>query len=611
MKHFDFLLVFLLLLPCASQAHIREKLMVEGNGYESLELSDGNGREIIPSDKYEFVAFVDGKFYDTSRSPYVEIKLPSEERSAMSTTSVSYRISRKEKQIERDGYVWYLIEDGDLKGVEDMYGNVILPPVYYSVRYCGDYTYQRFSGQLGVFIVTHAKMGADGTNYRYFHRFKAVYNLRGECIIPFERGYTDIVAGIQEKRSYPKLWYKFMIEAGGVDIEGICNTEGKELWRRASKDDYKNIIDYSDNIGFYYDSRTGRRIALNVYLSSMDTEWNKTVSVSDSPTFAETIASFSPVWTRCEDQKYRKLHLEEDGTKWYEVKLSIDDDYIEVEDSYHNLLISKDVEARSVFYNSNAYIGGVYTIICNYDRVNSKGDFVGFVQEAYTKEGNLIIGRNREYGIVKLEDKYFTVTTLYGVGVCDLNGYEVVAPEYESFEYDGYYFDGIKEDGRRVRRKIHNRPTNEQIRTINQRGGYYCNAPWLMMNGPQYQMSVDFWSTPYTNWSSMPIFGGVGDYVSSYSTDPCVRASIQIANSEARLMNEGVIIGNVGNGSTNMTKCPYCNGKGRKAVDYQAPKFTPSSNYYVHCDECGNDYLKSFGHSHVTCGHCGGSGYIR
>lgn len=43
MKHLDYLLAFLLIVPCASYAQIREKLKVEDNGYEWIKLSDGKG----------------------------------------------------------------------------------------------------------------------------------------------------------------------------------------------------------------------------------------------------------------------------------------------------------------------------------------------------------------------------------------------------------------------------------------------------------------------------------------------------------------------------------------------------------------------------------------
>ena len=71
MKHLDYLLAFLLIVPCASYAQIREKLKVEDNGYEWIKLSDGKGhygaklefgRTLIPlSRNYSLVWFNEGK----------------------------------------------------------------------------------------------------------------------------------------------------------------------------------------------------------------------------------------------------------------------------------------------------------------------------------------------------------------------------------------------------------------------------------------------------------------------------------------------------------------------------------------------------------------------
>ena len=110
----------------------------------------------------------------------------------------------------------------------------------------------------------------------------------------------------------------------------------------------------------------------------------------------------------------------------------------------------------------------------------------------------------------------------------------------------------------------------------------------------------------------MPIFGGVGDYIPTYSTDPCVNAAIISANSTRRLIQQGVNLGNTNSSVTtsSILKCNYCNGTGRKAVDQSVATFG-LSDPMVHCNECGRDYHRSTGHSHVTCGQCGGSGYQR
>ena len=525
--------------------------------------------------------------------------------------SLVYGQITKERKIEEDGFVWYEIKEGTLYGAEDSNGNQIIPTKYKYVFYRGDMAYGRYSNQQGVFVVTHPTLGDKMTDYSYYGNFQAVYNIRGECVIPFERGYTEITPSIQDKRISPKLWYEFTIETGGVEIEGICNTEGKELWRRTKKHDYSDIIDYNDSDGFYYDSKLGKRVKLNIYLSSKDTKWNTIISNWKALSYKETLASVNPIWQYGDDGKYRKLHIEDDGTKWFEVKENSNSQIVSVEDYHKNILIGKEKEACIVSYYASEYIRGVYVITYYNGKENSKGEYQAYISEVYTKEGNLIIPRNREYGQIRLDGKFFTVQNLDGIGMCDLNGYEVVPPEYKSFWYDGYDFEGTKNNGKRVKLTIHKRPTQKQKQQIEDWNGYYCNTPWLMMSGPQYTPTIDYWSIPVSNWNTMPIFGGIGDYIPTYSSDPCVNASIQVANSTNRLIQQGVNVGNTNNSATTSSrKCHYCNGTGRKAVAQSVATFG-LSDPMVHCNECGRDYHRSTGHSHITCGQCGGSGIQR
>lgn len=534
--------------------------------------------------------------------------------SLLYNTSVAYGQITKERKVEHDGFVWYKVKRGGLYGAEDSNGKQIIPAEYKYISYEGDKIYGRYSNQKGVFVVTHSTLGDKHTNYGYYENFKAVYNLRGECVIPFERGYTYINAVIQEKRSMPKLWYYFEIKAGGVEIEGVCNTEGKELWRRIKKKDYKNNIDYSDTDGFYCEPYLGERIKLNVFLSPKDTKWNTTISHDKSLTYKETLAKFSPVWQQGNDGKYRKLHVEVDGHKWYEVKDTPEDRILSVEDYNGNLIIGKEKKACIVSYKVSNYIRGVYVIQYEHNKENSRGEFMWLITEVYTKEGNLIIPRSREYGQIYFDDSgcFFVVQDPRGVGLCDLNGYEIVPTEYNSYWYDGYDFEGTRNtDGKKVKLSIHKRPTRKQEQQIKDWNGYYRNTPWLMMAGPQYTPTVDYWSVPYSNWNTMPIFGGVGDYVPTYSSDPCVNAAIGVANSTNRLIQQGVNVGtdNNSNSTGSSRKCPYCNGTGRKAVDNSVTTFG-LSDPMIHCNECGRDYHRSTGHSHVTCGQCGGSGFL-
>lgn len=58
-------------------------------------------------------------------------------------------------------------------------------------------------------------------------------------------------------------------------------------------------------------------------------------------------------------------------------------------------------------------------------------------------------------------------------------------------------------------------------------------------------------------------------------------------------------------------KCKACNGTGTIVKSISVSQYGHTNgNYYVKCPTCGKRYLKSTGHSHITCKQCGGTGYI-
>lgn len=65
---------------------------------------------------------------------------------------------------------------------------------------------------------------------------------------------------------------------------------------------------------------------------------------------------------------------------------------------------------------------------------------------------------------------------------------------------------------------------------------------------------------------------------------------------------------NSSSGSSRHT-CPLCNGSGRISHDCYPATFG-TQDYQVYCKECKRNYLKSTGHSHITCTQCHGKGYF-
>lgn len=59
-------------------------------------------------------------------------------------------------------------------------------------------------------------------------------------------------------------------------------------------------------------------------------------------------------------------------------------------------------------------------------------------------------------------------------------------------------------------------------------------------------------------------------------------------------------------------QCPQCHGTGRMEYNTNPTQYggLNSNNYKVRCNECGKEFLKSWGHTHITCKICHGRGTI-
>ena len=55
--------------------------------------------------------------------------------------------------------------------------------------------------------------------------------------------------------------------------------------------------------------------------------------------------------------------------------------------------------------------------------------------------------------------------------------------------------------------------------------------------------------------------------------------------------------------------CSLCNGQ-RRIVKDTYPSLYGQSNYQVKCNECGGYFMRSTGHTHISCPQCHGKGYF-
>ena len=62
------------------------------------------------------------------------------------------------------------------------------------------------------------------------------------------------------------------------------------------------------------------------------------------------------------------------------------------------------------------------------------------------------------------------------------------------------------------------------------------------------------------------------------------------------------------NNNKRRSECSLCHGKRRIVRDSPVPVYGNDSR--VRCNECGGYFMRSSGHSHVTCTLCHGRGYL-
>ena len=98
---------------------------------------------------------------------------------------------------------------------------------------------------------------------------------------------------------------------------------------------------------------------------------------------------------------------------------------------------------------------------------------------------------------------------------------------------------------------------------------------------------------------------GSGSYTSSSS--PTYQN-----NNSGGYNNSGNTGGNSNTNRNNNSKqrrdCSLCHGKGRIVRNSSVPTYGNDSR--VRCNECGGYFMRSSGHSHVTCTQCHGRGYL-
>lgn len=518
-------------------------------------------------------------------------------------------IGNKEHYRERIPDVnFYRTIDNNRLGLQFPNGGIIIPAVCDRIEIegheacTGDNKRKLKFYDKPVLVASHANLGGLKTGYGYFSSYKSVINYEGKIVIPFSRGYDEITPMIEmmpksrrrNSRHYvpsgpkptfnPRLWYSFAIGTNGLSIIGICDVHGKELWRGVNKTDISGMIDYDRYRGFYYQNTSGEKTWLNIMLPDEDIDWlTSIVPERDEWSMDYTLAHTSKKWNKSADGLYRNVHEEKDF-RWVEVHDGYQHKY--AEDIYGNILVGPKENSSFSFvtYKKNPYTKGLF-FRSSLDKTMHS--------EVFTLQGNPIISLDRGYQSCRLDDdaQYIITQNNNVIGVCDLNGYEVAPPKYKTVYYDGYEFEGELPNGRVENYTVHARPPQNTHRNktvqSNNSNWYYSNTPWLWLPYGNYipTFTMD-WNTPAYDYSNPELVsGGNSDYKQSTV--------------------------NQTSSSSHKSKCPYCNGTGKKLVDdYSAPNFG-NDIPMKKCDICGANYPANKAHSHVTCGYCGGTGFLK
>lgn len=128
------------------------------------------------------------------------------------------------------------------------------------------------------------------------------------------------------------------------------------------------------------------------------------------------------------------------------------------------------------------------------------------------------------------------------------------------------------------------------------------NVEYYKVNPSNYEMS-------YSCVTSNPYMGGISTM--TYAMKKGSTTFQKVANSgQGNGYNSNS--GSYSSGSSGNTKtrhtCPLCNGQKRIVKDTY-PSLYGGKNYQVRCNECGGYFMRSTGHTHVTCPQCHGRGY--
>lgn len=147
-----------------------------------------------------------------------------------SVTTTASSVSKHREKSWGDGFIWYKLKKGNLYGVQDIEGNMIIPIQYSEIEY------GNWPSSLNIEYYRHINTP------QYFRVFSGdfigIYSREGKCIIPVERHYTEAFMCCEDRSNTTYCYFRVVKNGGKV---GLCDLQGREVIPPVY--DYSNSMD--------------------------------------------------------------------------------------------------------------------------------------------------------------------------------------------------------------------------------------------------------------------------------------------------------------------------------------------------------------------------------
>lgn len=358
---------------------------------------------------------------------------------------------------EKDGYKWYLIysTESNIFGIQNSDGKYL----FYCEDAIHDYTcfYTNFHGNSNkaFFCIerTNKKIipqkRKERKKYVYeVGRCKAIVDLDGNIIIPFERCYESI-SYIDYNRRY------FKVEKGW-EVCGVCDIHGNEI----ITPQYENIIYMVD--GFHGKKKYSYDyIKLDIVLDEKgdvnSNSFNKEL-ITDSDTHFKYYLTCQSGSFGVEDENGHTLIPLSMGFTQIQTR-KIDSEKIYFLCWKNELTAAYDMDGKEIIplslgccsISKYEYGGSPYIVVNKKDENNSD-DFEGL----YSIDGKAIVPISLNFKNIYYNDEkgYVSVQKGNKCGAYSLSGKEIVKPQYFILSYTKDGFVGEKGDGDYQKRKL-------------------------------------------------------------------------------------------------------------------------------------------------------------